>query len=83
MRDGEHSGRAPASMEELDPRVRGSGPFRTSFSSLAPVYFLTRRGIGVTPTCSSAVYGACRCQSVSAAGLRHGERARLGALADY
>ena len=26
--------------------------------SVAPVYFLTRRGIGLTPTCSSAVYGA-------------------------
>ena len=32
--------------------------FPASFSSVAPAYFLAGRGIGLTPTCSSAVYGA-------------------------
>ena len=41
----------------LDER-RGSGHSQLHSQASLPVYFLTGRGIGLTPTCSSAVYGA-------------------------
>ena len=41
----------------LDER-RGSGQSQLHCQVSLPAYFLAGRGIGVTPTCSSAVYGA-------------------------
>ena len=41
----------------LDER-RGSGHSQLHSQASLPAYFLAGRGIGVTPTCSSAVYGA-------------------------
>ena len=41
----------------LDER-RGSGHSQLHSQASLPAYFLAGRGIGLTPTCSSAVYGA-------------------------
>jgi hypothetical protein len=41
----------------LDER-RESGHSQLHSQASLPAYFLAGRGIGVTPTCSSAVYGA-------------------------
>jgi hypothetical protein len=38
--------------------TRGSGHSQLHSQASLPAYFLAGRGIGVTPTCSSAVYGA-------------------------
>ena len=47
-----------SSVVEITQNTQRAAVQSRSFASVAPVYFLAGRGIGLTPTCSSAVYGA-------------------------